>query len=146
MLRTTLGLAFLFLTGCAGCKVVVLGDSNCCFWPRGCYPSTVAWDWPARLQKHTVWTVINRSLAGLRARDRGWKLANGEPAYAGSRLDALLATDLADACGPLEPRPKLVLHLQRGKIIGPPILGRTPAWARSIVAAARKNALSQQTR
>ena len=44
------------------------------------------------------------------------------------------------------PRPKLVLHLQRGKIIGPPILGRTPAWARPIVAAARKIALSQPER
>jgi len=35
------------------------------------------------------------------------------------------------------PRPVLVLHLRAGVIVAPPALGRTPAWARPIVAAAR---------
>jgi predicted ABC-type ATPase len=34
------------------------------------------------------------------------------------------------------PRPKLVLHLERGRIRGPKNLKRTPKWARAIVAAA----------
>jgi hypothetical protein len=31
-----------------------------------------------------------------------------------------------------------VLHLERGKIVGPPDLGATPEWAKAIVAAAIK--------
>jgi predicted ABC-type ATPase len=42
------------------------------------------------------------------------------------------------------PRPALVLHVRQGAIIGPPVLARTPTWARSIVAAARKVALSRR--
>jgi predicted ABC-type ATPase len=34
------------------------------------------------------------------------------------------------------PRPVLVLHMERGRIIGPPDLTSTPAWAKPIVAAA----------
>lgn len=36
------------------------------------------------------------------------------------------------------PRPTLVLHVRRGTIVGPADLSSTPAWARPIVAAARK--------
>jgi predicted ABC-type ATPase len=36
------------------------------------------------------------------------------------------------------PRPALVLHMRRGRIVGPPDLTGTPVWARSIVAAARR--------
>lgn len=42
------------------------------------------------------------------------------------------------------PRPALVLHLRQGTIIGPPILSRTPTWARPIVAAARKSMLGRK--
>lgn len=34
------------------------------------------------------------------------------------------------------PQPVLMLHLQRGRIVGPPDLTATPAWAKPIVAAA----------
>jgi predicted ABC-type ATPase len=34
------------------------------------------------------------------------------------------------------PKPTLVLHMERGKIIGPPDLAATPNWAKPIVAAA----------
>jgi predicted ABC-type ATPase len=34
------------------------------------------------------------------------------------------------------PRPVLVLHFERGRVVGPPDLSRTPAWAKPIVAAA----------
>lgn len=36
------------------------------------------------------------------------------------------------------PQPTSVLHVRAGAIVGPPDLTRTPAWARPIVAAARK--------
>ena len=42
----------------------------------------------------------------------------------------------ADPAKGAEPRPRLVLHLERGKIAGPTDLRRTPAWAKPIVAAA----------
>ena len=44
----------------------------------------------------------------------------------------------ADPATGKAPVPALVLHVRRGKIVGPPILARTPPWARPIVAAARK--------
>jgi hypothetical protein len=34
------------------------------------------------------------------------------------------------------PRPVLVLHVQRGRIVGPPDLTSTPDWAKPVVAAA----------
>lgn len=34
------------------------------------------------------------------------------------------------------PRPILVLHMDRGRIVGPPDLSATPAWAKPVVAAA----------
>lgn len=34
------------------------------------------------------------------------------------------------------PRPVLVLHMDRGRIVGPPDLSSTPAWAKPVVAAA----------
>src|SRR4051812_30193596 len=37
------------------------------------------------------------------------------------------------------PRPTLVLHLDRGEIVGPPDLSSTPEWAKPIVAAALKS-------
>jgi predicted ABC-type ATPase len=44
----------------------------------------------------------------------------------------------ADPAGGDAPRPVLLLHLERGKIVGPPDLSKTPAWAKPIVAAALK--------
>jgi predicted ABC-type ATPase len=43
---------------------------------------------------------------------------------------------IADPATGQAPRPVLVLHLQRGRIVGPPDLTATPAWAKPIVAAA----------
>jgi predicted ABC-type ATPase len=42
----------------------------------------------------------------------------------------------ADPAERREPEPKLVLHVERGKIIGPRDLSKTPGWAKPIVAAA----------
>jgi predicted ABC-type ATPase len=44
----------------------------------------------------------------------------------------------ADPAGGEPPKPVLVLHVVRGEIVGPSDLATTPAWARSIVAAALK--------
>jgi len=57
------------------------------------------------------------------------------------RLDELAVWDNSAEADPAlgaTPRPLLVLHVRQGRIVGPPILARTPAWARPIVAAARK--------
>ena len=42
----------------------------------------------------------------------------------------------ADPARGVEPSPTLVLHVERGRIIGPASLARTPQWAKPIVAAA----------
>ena len=42
----------------------------------------------------------------------------------------------ADPAAGQAPKPVLVLHMQRGRIVGPPDLASTPAWAKPIVAAA----------
>lgn len=55
------------------------------------------------------------------------------------RLAALRVYDNsrdADPAAGRAPQPRLVLHLLRGKIVGPAELADTPAWARAIVAAA----------
>lgn len=44
----------------------------------------------------------------------------------------------ADPAAGKAPAPKLVLHMERGKILGPTDLSRTPGWAKPIVAAALK--------
>ncbi|MCT7660777.1 zeta toxin family protein [Mycobacterium deserti] len=44
----------------------------------------------------------------------------------------------ADPAAGRAPRPLLVLHLDRGEIVGPPDLSSTPEWAKPIVAAALK--------
>jgi predicted ABC-type ATPase len=44
----------------------------------------------------------------------------------------------ADPAAGDPPKPVLVLHVVRGEIVGPSDLAKTPAWARSIVAAALK--------
>ncbi len=44
----------------------------------------------------------------------------------------------ADPASKRAPMPVLVLHMERGKIVGPADLTRTPEWARPIVAAALK--------
>lgn len=44
----------------------------------------------------------------------------------------------ADPADGKSPKPQLVLHLERGKILNPAQLPRTPNWARPIVAAALK--------
>ena len=48
----------------------------------------------------------------------------------------------ADPAAGKTPKPKLVLHLERGKILNPRNLKRTPDWAKPIVAAALKLRLS----
>jgi predicted ABC-type ATPase len=42
----------------------------------------------------------------------------------------------ADPAAGQAPEPVLVLHMQRGRIVGPPDLASTPGWAKPIVAAA----------
>jgi predicted ABC-type ATPase len=57
------------------------------------------------------------------------------------RLTALRVYDNsveADPDGGHAPRPQLVLHLDRGRIVDDSDLSRTPAWAKPIVAAAMK--------
>jgi predicted ABC-type ATPase len=44
----------------------------------------------------------------------------------------------ADPDAGVAPEPMLVLHVRRGKLVGPRDLGRTPEWAKAIVAAAMK--------
>ena len=44
----------------------------------------------------------------------------------------------ADPAAGHAPRPVLVLHVDRGEIVGPPDLSSTPEWAKPIVAAALK--------
>jgi predicted ABC-type ATPase len=46
----------------------------------------------------------------------------------------------ADPTAGRAPRPVLVLHVERGEIVGPPDLSSTPQWAKPIVAAALKMA------
>lgn len=61
-------------------------------------------------------------------------------------LTALRAYDNSVAADPATghaPRPVLVLHMERGRIVGPSDLTSTPAWAKPIVAAALE--LSQGT-
>jgi predicted ABC-type ATPase len=60
-------------------------------------------------------------------------------------LTALRVFDNSDDADPATgktPKPKLVLHLERGKILNPRNLKRTPDWAKPIVAAALKLGLS----
>lgn len=45
------------------------------------------------------------------------------------------STDADPATG-RAPQPVLVLHVNQGKIVGPPDLSATPQWAKPIVAAA----------
>lgn len=55
------------------------------------------------------------------------------------KLTALRVYDNSEEADPAEgkmPAPKLVLHMARGMIVGPPDLSPTPAWAKPIVAAA----------
>jgi len=57
------------------------------------------------------------------------------------RLTALRVHDNsveADPATGQAPRPSLVLHMERGKIVGPADLSRAPDWAKPIVAAAMK--------
>lgn len=44
----------------------------------------------------------------------------------------------ADPTAGIEPRPQLLLHLDRGRVVAPADLSATPDWARPIVAAALK--------
>lgn len=46
----------------------------------------------------------------------------------------------ADPATGQAPKPALVLHMERGRIVGPPDLSATPAWAKPIVAAALESA------
>jgi predicted ABC-type ATPase len=55
------------------------------------------------------------------------------------KLAALRVYDNSEESDPAKgrpPRPKLVLHMERGRIVGPRNLVQTPEWARPIVAAA----------
>jgi predicted ABC-type ATPase len=54
-------------------------------------------------------------------------------------LTELRVYDNSAAADPAEghaPRPVLLLHVERGRIVGPPDLSSTPEWAKPIVAAA----------
>ncbi|HEV8242268.1 MAG TPA: zeta toxin family protein [Thermoanaerobaculia bacterium] len=44
-----------------------------------------------------------------------------------------------DLTAGIVPRPRLVLHLKRGRVVGPADLAATPEWARPIVAAALRS-------
>jgi predicted ABC-type ATPase len=55
------------------------------------------------------------------------------------KLDALRVYDNSVEADPAlghSPRPVLVLHMQRGRIVGPADLAATPVWAKAMVAAA----------
>jgi predicted ABC-type ATPase len=55
------------------------------------------------------------------------------------KLAALRVYDNSEEADPAKgraPRLKLVLHMEQGRIAGPPDLSRTPEWAKPIVAAA----------
>jgi predicted ABC-type ATPase len=55
------------------------------------------------------------------------------------KLAALRVYDNSEEADPAKgrpPRPKHVLHIERGKIVGPRNLAQTPEWAKPIVAAA----------
>jgi predicted ABC-type ATPase len=56
------------------------------------------------------------------------------PVLTGLRVYDNSAT--ADPAAGQAPQPVLVLHMDRGRIVGPPDLTSTPAWAKPIVAAA----------
>ena len=56
-------------------------------------------------------------------------------------LTELLVADNSTAADPARgkpPRPRLVLHLERGQILAPSDLTSTPDWAKPLVAAAIK--------
>jgi predicted ABC-type ATPase len=46
----------------------------------------------------------------------------------------------ADPSTGATPRPSLVVHVERGRIVGPPDVSATPEWAKPIVAAALRMA------
>jgi predicted ABC-type ATPase len=55
------------------------------------------------------------------------------------KLAAMRVYDNSEEADPAKgkaPKPKLVLEMERGKIVGPRDLARTPEWAKPIVAAA----------
>lgn len=59
-------------------------------------------------------------------------------------LTALRVYDNSDQADPEageQPAPRLVLHLERGRIVGPEDLSHTPEWAKPIVAAALQHIL-----
>lgn len=60
------------------------------------------------------------------------------PALTGLRVYDNSAT--ADPAAGQAPLPVLVLHVERGRIVGPPDLSSTPQWAKPIVAAALETA------
>jgi predicted ABC-type ATPase len=58
------------------------------------------------------------------------------PALAGLRM--FDNSERADPAAGQRPVPRLVLHMERGRIVGPQELAKTPGWAKAIVAAALK--------
>ncbi|MCV7381262.1 ZTL protein [Mycobacterium alsense] len=60
------------------------------------------------------------------------------PVLTGLRVYDNSAT--ADPAAGQAPLPVLVLHMERGRIVGPPDLSSTPAWAKPVVAAALETA------
>ena len=58
------------------------------------------------------------------------------PANSGLLPGETFDSATADLVRGQAPQPVLALHMQRGRIIGPPDLASTPAWAKPIVAAA----------
>src|SRR5438045_8317626 len=108
MPRSDAVLAALALLAVAGCKVIVLGDSNSCMGlPGECAPGM----WPSLLQQRldaaqSLWLVENRGAPGMTAGhflgDDGKELTNGatgEPSSGLFHLDRLLRDDeLAGTC------------------------------------------------
>jgi len=129
-------LAALAWVAVAGCKVIVLGDSNSCMGLPG---QCAAEMWPERLQQRldqaqSLWLVENRGTPGMTAGpftgDDGKALVSGltgEPSYGLFHLDRLVRDDdLAGTCRFVPFRavaPRLVVALGTNDI------GRAPAAA-----------------
>jgi hypothetical protein len=102
----------------AACRLVVIGDSNSCFWEGGCFVSNSLWPQYVReLPGWPGWDVVNRAVPSMHAGSypRLALLGSNEPAEGGWHLVRALREDLRDACaGPLRGisvRPKLVIAL-----------------------------------
>jgi hypothetical protein len=116
----------------AGCRVVVLGDSNSCEWPKsGCVGDVRNSLWPLYITQRADWPgwmVTNRALPNLPAGSyAGAVLGNGEPADGAWHLERLIREDLGNACQPIAGRwvvrRKLVIALGSNDVVKPGVSG-----------------------